>query len=324
MRICVMGGAGYVGSMLVPALLNDGHEVTVLDTFYYGNPLMGHPRLKMITGDVRDMTMVNWVIKDTDAVVHLACISNDPSFDLKPTLARSINLDCFHHTISAIRRHKTSRFIFASSSSVYGVREEPEVTEELQCRPLTDYSKYKLQCEKLIEEAKFVDTSWTILRPATICGYAPRLRLDVIVNALAIDAISKGEITIHGGEQIRPNLNIRDMVRAYKTVLKAPGNKVTGKTYNVGGQNNSVEDLAKIVKRIIPAHIRKEQIKDKRSYRIDSSKIKRELDFSPAYGIPEAVASINEAYIQGLIQDPENSRYHNINRLKELINEGAV
>ncbi len=240
MKICVIGGGGYVGAALVPELLKTGHEVLVMDSFYYGNYLLSHPKLKMIKGDVRNRTDVHWATDGMDAVIHLACISNDPSFDLQPKLAKGINLDCFHHTISAVRKNKPMKFIYASSSSVYGVSKLDKVDESAPCKPLTDYSKYKLQCEDMIKDANLKDTAWTILRPATICGYAPRLRLDVIINALTASALAKGVITVHGGEQIRPNLNILDMVRAYVTVLKAPQGKVNGKTYNVGDENKSV------------------------------------------------------------------------------------
>lgn len=325
MKICVIGGGGYVGSALVPELLKQGHEVIVMDKFYYGNYLTTHPRLKMIKGDVRSRTDVHWATQDMDAIIHLACLSNDPSFNLNPKIAKGINLDCFHHTISAVRKNKPMKFIYASSSSVYGVSALDRVDESAPCKPLTDYSKFKLECEEMIKDAGFKDTSWTILRPATICGYAPRLRLDVIINALAASALAKGTITVHGGEQIRPNLNVHDMVRAYVTVLKAPQGKVNKQTYNVGDQNKSVNELAFLVQEVLPsAKIVREPTKDIRSYRVDSSKIKKDLDFAPSYGLKSAIQSLKDAFTSGLIGDIDASKYHNIKAIREGLYEGSI
>lgn len=325
MKIAVIGHAGYVGSALVPALLNDGHEVIGMDRYLYGNPHGPHERLRQIKGDVRDRTSMHWAIEDSDAVIHLACISNDPSFSLNPKLAKEINYESFHHFTSAIKEKKPLRVIFASSSSVYGVKAENKVHEGLSCEPLTDYSKYKLMCEHMLLENEFPDSTVTILRPATICGYAPRLRLDVIINALTLDAITKNEIHIHGGEQIRPNLNIHDMVRAYKHVLRMPIGKINKQIYNVGGENYSVNELAFQVQNVIAsAKLCKKKVSDNRSYRIDSSKIKQELDFAPAYSLRSAIESLKQAFDAGLIGDPSESRYHNLKVIKELQNEGAI
>ncbi len=324
MKICVIGGGGFVGSALVPELLKTGNEVVVMDKFYYGNYIQTHKNLKMIKGDVRTRADVHWVTQDMDAVIHLACISNDPSFNLNPKLAKGINLDCFHHTISAIRKNKPMKFIYASSSSVYGVSAMDKVDESAPCRPLTDYSRFKLKCEEMIREANFKDTAWTILRPATICGYAPRLRLDVIINALSASALAKGIITVHGGEQIRPNLNIHDMVKAYTTVLKASQGRVNGKTYNVGDQNKTVNELAFMVQDITGAKINREPVKDIRSYRVDSGLIKKDLDFSPTFGLKSAIYSLKDAYLAGLIGDIEASKYHNLKTIREGISEGTI
>jgi nucleoside-diphosphate-sugar epimerase len=278
----------------------------------------------MLKGDVRNQTDVFWAIEDNEAVIHLACISNDPSFDLNPRIAKSINLDCFHHFVKGVKKHKPKRVIFASSSSVYGVSEEPNVTEASLCKPITDYSKYKLQCEDMLLKTDFPDTIVTVLRPATVCGYGPRLRLDVIINALSAKALSKGEITVHGGEQIRPNLNIKDMVLAYKAVLGARPGLIDKEIFNVGDRNLSVNELAFLVQEIIPAKIVREPVKDERSYRVDSSKIKKYLSFAPTHGLSSAITSLKDAFTDGLIGDIEDSRYHNLKRIKELLSKGDI
>lgn len=324
MNICVIGGAGYVGTQLVPELLHHGHVVTVMDSYYYGNYLAPHQNLKQIKGDIRDHVDIGWAMADNDVVIHLACISNDPSFELSPKIARGINLDCFPHFVNAVKRLKPKRVIFASSSSVYGLSDEPQVTEDTPCRPLTDYSRYKLRCEKMLLDEELKDSTVTILRPATVCGYSPRLRLDVIVNALTINALAKGEIVVHGGTQVRPNVDIHDMVRAYVHVLKMPPGKVDKKIYNVGGENHTVNELAFMVQNLTGAKIKKENVSDNRSYRINSSKILRELDFKPVYALSHAVETIKKAYEAGLIPDYQNPKYYNLRVIKELLREGAI
>ena len=229
MRVLVAGGAGYVGSKLVPALLAKGYEVTVLDLYLYGNHVLKpHPRLKEIKGDIRDLKIVREALTGCNHVIHLACISNDPSFELNPELGKSINFDAFEPFVLLAKQMKIRRFIYASSSSVYGVKEDPNVTEEMVLEPLTDYSKYKALCEEVL--LRYMDSSFicTILRPATVCGYAPRQRLDVVVNILANHAYHKKKIKIMGGSQMRPNIHIDDMVDAYLHVLEQPEEKVQG------------------------------------------------------------------------------------------------
>ena len=225
--ILVTGGAGYVGAVLVPKLVRKGYRVKVVDLYLYGDHVLdeikGHANLVELKGDIRDKDLLNREMPGTDMVIHLACISNDPSYELDPGLGKSINYDAFIPLVKIAKQNGVKRFIYASSSSVYGIKQDAEVTEELSLEPLTDYSKYKALCEEvLLSEAtdKFVPT---VVRPSTVCGYSPRLRLDLTVNILTNHAINKGCITVFGGEQKRPNLHIEDMTDLYPFLLEQPG-----------------------------------------------------------------------------------------------------
>lgn len=321
MKICIIGGAGYVGSSLVPYLLKKHHTLTVLDSFMYGDYLQDHLDLKKIKGDIRSQLDIERAVKGQDAVIHLACISNDPSFDLNPTLGREVNYLCFKGMLRAVKEAEVDRFIYASSSSVYGVKLDRSVTERTDCDPLTDYSKYKLACEL---ELKAIGSggAWTIVRPATVCGYSPRMRFDLIVNILTLDAVMKRKMTVHGGFQLRPNVNIKDMVRAYEAILSAPEKTVNEKTYNVGTENLSLEEIAFKIKdtlKLKDLEIIRELSKDPRSYHINSDKIKEELGFEFQRTISGAVLSIKEALEFDMLKDPlNNSDYFNIRKMKEL------
>ena len=210
--VLVTGGAGYVGSALVPALLQAGHRVVVLDLFLYGeNVLATHANLKTVKGDLRDRATVDAAMKGCNAVIHLACVSNDPSFDLNPQLGKSINYDAFPGLVDSALAEGVQRFIYASSSSVYGIKEGVSVTEELDLEPLTDYSKFKAMCETELLKRRRPGFETVIVRPATVCGYAPRLRLDLVVNILTTHALSNRRIKIFGGAQKRPNIHVKDI-----------------------------------------------------------------------------------------------------------------
>lgn len=320
-RICIAGGAGYVGSKLVPALLKRGYGVTVLDLYLYGEDVLPkHSHLKEIKGDMRDLTKVEAALEGCEAVIHLACISNDPSFELNPELGKSINFDCFEPFVKLAKAKGINRFIYASSSSVYGVKEAPNVTEEMSLEPLTDYSKYKAACEEILlryGESSFVVT---ILRPATVCGYAPRQRLDVVVNILTNLAYHTKKIKVMGGDQMRPNIHIDDMVAAYLCVLEAPKGKVEGKIFNVGYHNHTVKEIGKIVADLVPGcQLEIVPTPDNRSYHVSSAKIQRELGFTPQKTIQEAVKSLIEAFEEGKLPNSlEDKRYFNIKTMKEI------
>src|SRR6185436_11414602 len=254
--ILVTGGGGYVGSALVPDLLKAGYHVKVVDVFWYGHDVFEeanhHPHLECIELDIRDRTRLRQVLHGVDVVIHLACISNDPSFELDPTLGKSINYDAFSGLLQGAIDQGVRRFIYASSSSIYGVKEEPDVREDAEPQPLTDYSRFKLDCERdLLAHAGANGMERVIVRPATVCGYAPRLRLDLTVNILTIHALVNHKIKIFGGKQLRPNLHVMDMVRAYQLFLNAPAEKIDREAFNVGFQNRSVEDIAKLVRQTL-------------------------------------------------------------------------
>ena len=246
----VTGGAGYVGAVLVPKLVAAGYKVTVLDLFMYGEDVLKSargPNLREVKGDIRDPEVVKQALEGCDAVIHLACISNDPSFELNPDLGRSINLDAFVPLVRASKAVGVKRFIYASSSSVYGIKDGVEVTEDLSLEPLTDYSKFKADCEVLLAQEKAPGFTTVTIRPATVCGYSPRQRLDVVVNILTNLGVHKGEVSVFGGAQLRPNIHIEDMADAYMLLLLAPDEKVNGQVYNAGYENHSVMQLAEMV-----------------------------------------------------------------------------
>ena len=214
-KILITGGAGYVGAVLVPRLLNEGYEVTVFDLMIYGEQVLPEDStLTTIKGDIRDADLLRMSIPGHDVVIHLACISNDPSFELNPTLGRSINLDAFRPLVEISRNAGIKKFVYASSSSVYGVKQEQNVDESMTLEPLTDYSQFKADCEQILLEYQSPDFTTVTIRPATVCGYSPRQRLDVVVNILTNLAYHKREITVFGGTQLRPNIHIEDMDEA--------------------------------------------------------------------------------------------------------------
>lgn len=325
--VLVTGGAGYVGSALVPALLRDGYRVKVVDLFWYGYEalpdVIDHPRLQLVELDIRDAKRLREELVGQDVVIHLACISNDPSFDLAPDLGTSINRDAFKPLLDGAIDAGVRRFVYASSLSIYGIQEHPDVTEEATPDPLTDYSKFKLECERiLLDHPACGGMERVILRPATVCGYAPRLRLDVVVNILTANALANKKIRIFGGEQLRPNIHVQDMVNAYRAVLDAPGDKVDGEAFNAGYQNLPVESIARLVKETIgdeDVELECVPSDDNRSYHINSDKICKALDFSAQHTVEDAVRSIVDAYREGRIVNPlHNSRYYNIKRMQEV------
>jgi nucleoside-diphosphate-sugar epimerase len=307
--VLVTGGAGYVGSVLVPKLLAEGHSVRVLDTYWFGDDVLsavsGHPKLTEIKGDMRDRETLNRAVKGCTAVIHLACISNDPSFEMDPTLGKSINYDAFFPLVQLSKQYGVKRFVYASSSSVYGIKEEEKVTEELPLKPLTDYSKYKAMCEDVLQAARAPGFTCLTLRPATVCGYSPRLRLDLSVNILTNLAVNKREITVFGGSQYRPNLHIQDMTDLYCQTLKWPAEKIDGKIYNAGWQNMTIADIAEAAKAEVGPDVRivTSKTDDLRSYRVSSEKIKRELGWEPRYSVPDAVRELVAAFKAGKIPD---------------------
>jgi nucleoside-diphosphate-sugar epimerase len=323
--VYVTGGAGYVGSVLVPLLLDAGYKVRVLDLFLYGehvfDAVKDNPRLELFKGDMRDEALLRKSIPGSDAVIHLACISNDPSFELDPALGRSINYEAFIPLVDISKASGVKRFIYASSSSVYGIKDEPNVTEDLPLDPLTDYSKFKAMCEEELEKRRSPGFTTFTLRPATVCGYSPRLRLDLSVNILTNHAINKGKITVFGGSQLRPNFHVRDCAELYVKLLSYPSEKIDGKVFNAGYQNLSINEIAELVRSVIGKNVEivSTPTDDNRSYHISSERIKNELGFEPRYSIEDAVKDLKAAFESGKITDPmSNPLYYNIKRMQEV------
>jgi nucleoside-diphosphate-sugar epimerase len=326
-KVLVTGGAGYVGHALVPQLLALGHDVVVYDTMWFGAHFAPHPKLTVIKGDIRDVANFSAAVAGCDAVIHLACISNDTSFALDEKLSTSINLDAFKPLLFACRDAGIKRFINASTSSVYGVSDSPEVFEDHPKVPLTLYNRYKWECEVQLQEWNDPGFVWVTIRPATVCGYSPRCRLDLSVNILTNHAVNKGKITVFGGEQKRPNLHILDMVDAYKLLLTLPDEKIDRKTFNCGFQNLSIMQIAELAQSVVaeqfpdrpPVPIEVTASDDRRSYQINSEKIHRELGFKPRFTIEDAVRDMTKAFRDGLLPNPfDDENYYNVRKLKSL------
>jgi nucleoside-diphosphate-sugar epimerase len=322
-NIFITGGAGYVGAVLVPKLLQKGYNVTVLDLMIYGEDVLPeHPNLVKVKGDIRDQEVLKKYLAGQDAVIHLACISNDPSFELNPNLGKSINLDAFIPLVEISKASDVKRFIYASSSSVYGVKDAAAVTEEMSCEPLTDYSRFKAICELLLSRYESEDFTTVTIRPSTVCGYSPRQRLDVVVNIFANLAVNKGEITVNGGDQKRPNIHIQDMTDLYVELLTIPKEKIAGKIFNAGYENHTVQQLAELVKEVVGPQVKLITVptNDPRSYHVSSEKIKNELGFIAKHSIEEAVRDMKEAFEKGLLTDTMNNpRYFNVKLMQNVL-----
>lgn len=335
-RVLIVGGAGYVGSALIPKLLKTGYKVRVFDLYIYSRSkklgedifgdLVNDKNLEQIKGDVRDEWSIDKAVKGVDAVIHLACISNDPSFDLDPQLGKSINYLAFFPFLRAVNKYKIKRLVYASTASVYGVKKEKLTTEDLPLEPLTDYALYKVFCEKaLVDHVPLDQTRWVILRPSTVHGYAPRLRLDLSVNILTNHAVNKGVITVFGGSQERPNIHIDDITDLYVKMLEYPDKKITGKIFNAGRENLSIMEIAKLVQKVVSHEIdRKIKITttptdDLRSYRVSSAKISKELGWRPKFSVEDGIRSLVKAFKEGKIPNPlDDPIYYNIKAMQLL------
>ena len=320
--VFITGGAGYVGAMLVPRLLQEGHRVTVLDLMIYGEDVLPkNPALTLIKGDIRNQELMKSSIPGHDVVIHLACISNDPSFELNPELGKSINLDPFRPMVEISKNAGVKRFFYASSSSVYGIKDEPNVHEDMPLEPLTDYSVFKMNCEEILSEYQSDEFTTTTIRPATVCGYSPRQRLDVVVNILTNLAYHKREISVFGGAQLRPNIHIADMVEIYVVLLNAPKEKIAGEIFNGGYENYSVLQLAEAVRDVIGEDVvlKTTPTDDNRSYHVSSKKIADVLGFTASHTIKDAVSDIKTAFEKGLLPNSlEDELYFNIKRMQSI------
>ncbi len=327
--VLLTGGAGYVGAALAPQLLADGWRVRILDLYLYGktplNAVRDTPGLEEIEGDIRDRAVVKEAVEGVDAVLHLACISNDPSFELDPALGKSINFDAFEPLVDASRAAGVRRFIYASSASVYGISDAPEVDEDHPLNPLTDYSRFKAMCEPILLSRQADDFTTLVVRPATLCGYSPRLRLDLTVNILTNHAYHRGAITVFGGSQLRPHIHLTDLCRYYRVLLRAESERIAGRTYNAGYQNNPVSELAEIVRDVVQRktdrtiEITTTPTDDPRSYHIVAKRIAEEQGLRPEKRIEDAVAELVDAFEAGLVPDAmTDDRYFNVKLMKRV------
>ena len=328
-NVLITGGAGYCGSVLTPQLLDMGYHVTVFDIMYYGSDFLpkDNANLKVVEGDIRDVDHLARELDGIDAVLHLACISNDASFVLDENLSTTVNMDAFEPMVVAAKDAGVKRFIYASTSSVYGVSDEPDVTEDHPLVPLTLYNEFKGLCEPLLFKHTDENFVGVAFRPATVCGYGPRQRLDVSVNILTNHAVNKGKITVFGGSQLRPNLHIQDYVDACKMFLEAPDDKIADDVFNIGFQNMSIMDIAKVVKKVVeeefPERGELEIVTtpsdDIRSYHINADKVKRVLGFEPQHTIEEAVRDLCNAFRDGKLPDSfDDDRYYNVRTMQAI------
>jgi nucleoside-diphosphate-sugar epimerase len=320
-NILVTGGAGYVGSILIPKLIKEDYYVRVLDLMIFGSGGLDSVKDKceIVTGDIRNSKLVEKCLEGIDSVIHLAAISNDPCSDLNPQLTEQVNFGGTKNLVESSKKKGIKRFINISTSSVYGIKKELNVTENLLLEPLTIYSKTKARAEEIVIKSNDPNFVAVNIRPATVCGYSPRMRLDLTVNILTEQAINKGKITVFGGEQKRPNIHIEDITNYYIALLKAPEEKIAGETFNAGYENHTLMKIAELIKNTIGnVVIERTETNDLRSYHISSEKIATSLGLSPQRTIRDAVLDLKNAFNNGLIPNPSDSVYRNIAKMKEL------
>lgn len=310
MHLLVTGACGYKGSVLVPKLLERGHRVRAFDIMWFGNELRPHPDLEVVKGDVRNIDEIN--LDGIDAIIHLSSVANDPCGDLEPKLTWEISCLATMQLADRAKRLGIKRFIYASSGSVYGVKDEDQVTEDLELLPISEYNKTKMCGERILLSYK-EDMVVQIVRPATVCGYSPRMRLDVSVNMLTMQALQNGKITVFGGEQTRPNIHMDDITDLYIFLLDHPEH--TG-IYNAGFENVSILDIARLVTAHVPAEIIVTPSNDPRSYRVNSDRLLK-TGFKPKKSIEDAIKEIVGMYRQGALKDDD--RWHNLRWMQKEV-----
>jgi len=312
MHILLTGGCGYIGTLLTARLLEEGHRVTVVDILWFGNYLPKNKNLTVIKQDIRNIS--NIPIDGVDTVIHLANVANDPCGELNSKLVWEVNVLANMQLVEKAIQNKVKLFIYASSGSVYGVKEEAEVTEDLSLVPISDYNKTKMISERVLLSYKDL-INILCVRPATVCGYSPRMRLDLSVNMLTFQALSRKKITVFGGNQTRPNIHIKDMIEVYMHFLKK-GEELEG-IYNAGFENISIMDIAEEVAKIVPAKIIITKSNDPRSYRLSSNKLLA-TGFVPKYSVLDGIKDVIKAYSDGKIKGEDNC--YNIKTMEKLKN----
>jgi len=329
MKIFVTGGSGYCGARMVPQLLDLGYEVTVYDTCFFGSDFLPlkNSKFHLIRGDIRNTALLEKSCLGHDVFLNLACISNDASFELDEALSTSVNLDAFLPMVQAAKRSGVKRFIYASSSSVYGVSDAPEVTEDHPLVPLTLYNKYKGMCEPLLFSEADENFTTVVFRPATVCGFSPRQRLDVSVNILTNLAINTNKITVFGGNQRRPNIHIQDYIDVVKLLITAPSEKIQKQIFNVGNENLTISAIAEIVREVVlrnfpektDLEVLQSASDDNRSYHINSDKIEKVLGFRATRTVEDATQELCEAFKNGLLPNSlTDEKYFNVKTLKGM------
>ena len=310
MKILVTGGSGYKGSYLIPLLLDSGHEIISVDTQWFGNYLIHHENLCNLKLDIRDIDKIP--MKGVDVVIHLANIANDPAVELNPTLSWEVNVLAGQQLIEKAQRNSVSHFIFASSGSVYGVKDEPKVTEDLELVPISVYNKTKMVAERVFLSYKD-KMKIHCVRPATVCGFSPRMRLDVSVNMFTYQALKNGKMTVFGGNQTRPNIHIKDIANLYKHLIDNPN--ISSGCYNAGFENITIKKIAEMVSKVIPSEIEITESNDPRSYRQDSSKI-LDTGFKPKFSVLDAINDISKAYKNKEL--PEGDNCYTVKWMKKI------
>lgn len=326
-KIFLIGGAGYIGARLVPILLKKNYIVKVYDIFFFKNKLKKHKNLKIVKGDIRNISKLHKEMKGYQILIHLACLSNDPSANIDKEFTKSINLNCFEDIVISAKNLNFERFIYASSASVYGISNKKNVKENHPLKPLTIYSKCKKACEKILQKYSTNNFATIIFRPATVCGYSPRMRFDLSVNILTNHAYNNSKIKIFGGNQLRPNLHILDYCRAVLFLIKADKKKVNKEIFNVGNENYSINQIANIVKKTVELKTRKkitfvrEKTNDKRSYHINSDRIYKKLKFKTKENIKSAIIEVINALKRKEFKNTLKSKeYFNIEIVKRTLN----
>ncbi len=315
MKFLVTGACGYKGHVLIPKLLARGYEVIAFDLQWFGNFFAPHQNLSVVKGDVRDIDSIP--LDGVDCIIHLSSIANDPCGDLNPKLTWEVSALATMQLADKAKRMGIKRLIYASSGSVYGVKEEAQVTEELELKPISEYNKTKMVGERVLLSYQD-DMVVQIVRPATVCGYSPRMRLDVSVNLLTMQALSKGKITVFGGNQVRPNIHIDDITDVYLHLIDHP--EVVG-VYNAGFENISIMDIAKLVTKYIPVEITVTESNDPRSYRINSDKLLA-TGYKPKKTVEDAIREIIEKYQAGVLKDEDH--FYNLRWMEKTVLAGMI
>jgi nucleoside-diphosphate-sugar epimerase len=324
-KILVSGGAGYIGSVLTEKLLDKGYKVVVLDNFTYTDMgirhINDHSNLTIIRGDIRNRKVVQKAMKGVESVIHLAAIANDPSGELDPRLTQQVNYEVYSMLLEEAKKNNVRRFLNASTFGVYGKKDGINITEQEILNPLKEYSICKAKSEELVRDSNSENFAAISLRCATVCGWSPRMRFDLIVNTLTAHAIINDKITVWGGDQKRPQIHIDDLTDYFVKLIDMPGEKIGGKIYNAGAHNTSISEIAETIREVMGGKleiVNAPPRDDERTYHVSSEKIAKELNLIPRKTIKDAIMDIIDAYERELWKNPNESIYHNVGRMKIL------